>query len=108
MRWSEISEALVHAMPLRARQDTGVVKAKPLISPPPLQQDPAAAIASGLAQGIAPVVQGAIKTAVDADDAEEAKLRASRPADLMAHQTSETLKDDEHLAAIKRLSKHQK
>lgn len=107
MRWSEISEKLAHAMPLRARQGD-VSKAKPLIAAPALQQDPTAQIAAGLAQGIAPVVQGAINNAVAVDDAEEARLRASRPAELAAKQTSENLKDDEHLQAIKRLAQSKK
>lgn len=112
MRWHEISEKLVHAMPLRARYNAqgqaDASKAQPLIAPPPMQQDPTVQIAAGLAQGIAPVVQGAISNAVAADDAEEAQLRASRPAELVAKQTAENLKDDEHLAAIKKLAKHHK
>jgi hypothetical protein len=112
MRWHEISEKLIHAMPLRARYSAqgqaSSAKAKPLIAPPPMQQDPTTQIAAGLAQGIAPVVQGAISNAVAVDDAEEARLRAEAPANIVAKQTAENLKDDEHLAAIKKLAKHHK
>ena len=112
MRWNEISEKLVHAMPLRARRSaTGQAvanKAEPLIAPPPITPDPTAMIAQGLAQGIAPVVNGAINTAVKADDEEEALLRAERPAQQVAQQAAENMQDDPHLQAIKRLAKHNK
>jgi hypothetical protein len=108
MRWIEITEKLVHAMPLRAQRDAmGQAvrnKAEPLIAPPPITPDPTVAIAQGLAQGIAPVVNGAINTAVQADDQEEALSKAQKPAQAMAQQAAENLQDDPHLQAIKRLA----
>lgn len=108
MRWNEITEKLVHAMPLRARRDAmGQAvsnKAEPLIAPIPIVPDPTQVIAQGLAQGIAPVVNGAISSAVQADDQAEVLAKAQGPAQQIAQQAAENLEDDSHLQAIKRLA----
>jgi hypothetical protein len=71
MRWHEIvSERLKQALPLYARQDSGIKKATPLIPAVPRQPDPVTA----LAQGIQPVVGQVVQQAIAQDDAEEQRM----------------------------------
>lgn len=77
MRWNEIAinEKLKHAMPLRARADSHLKKALPLITTPAAQLDPAQALAQAVPQiyqASAAASQQAAQQAVALDDAEEA------------------------------------
>lgn len=111
MRWNEITEKLQHAMPLRARYSANgqpdTTKAQPLIAPPPTMPDPTVAIAQGLAQGIAPVVQGAISNAVAVDDQEEQSIqaRAIQQAQQVAQVQAQKAQEEPELEALRRLAK---
>lgn len=109
MRFREISEKIEHAMPLWAKHDAmgnpDKKKAIPSIPSAAPPVDPTTAIAQGLAQGIAPVVQGAIGTAIQADDAEEANLQAQRQAQAQAELIAQKdLENSNEIEAVKRLA----
>lgn len=85
MRWREIvSERLTQALPLRARPDSKIQKAAPLIpANPPI--DPLASVV----QQIAPMIPAAAQHAVDLDDQEEEQVIAN----MLAQKQQESFKD---------------